>query len=192
MKNIYILTVVIFLLIPYLSLADETELSYDDGNPYIPNYHLESGDAWAVRFTPPFIPGYIKEVKIYIKSATDELHSCFIAIYNDFEGYPNEELWVKKFDNYTNDYWNFYNIDYFPWEQSEDFYIVYIQAGYYPDCDGVYCDPEMYEPRSYKRVDGVWSLFSTEDKGDLLIRCIYSDNNAILNSSIGVIRCLYK
>jgi len=190
MRKKYTFTLLVFLVFCAKLFAD-VEVYYDDGIPYIPNYFLKDKNSWAVRFTPPSTPGTIMEAKICIKSATTELHTCNISLWNDKEGYPNIKIWgPKKFKNTKNNDWNYYSIE-FEWTGG-DFYIAYTQIGWYPDCDGVYCDPAPQYWRSYQCVDDEWSLFGDNEHGDLLIRCIYHIDNAISNSSFGIIKALYR
>jgi len=185
----------IFILLTLLAscsqLLADIEIYYDDGIPYIPNYFFKENDLWAVRFTPPSNPGVIVKAKIYIKSGTTELHTCNISVWNDKDKYPNIKVWgPKKFINAKNNDWNEYFIN-LGWTGG-DFYIAYTQIGWYPDCDGVYCDPSPQYWRSYQCVDNEWSLFGDDVHGDLLIRCIYHEGSAIDNSSIGIIKTLYR
>ncbi|MGQ9707133.1 MAG: hypothetical protein ACUVWP_09105 [bacterium] len=190
MKRNYITIFVALVIFSALSLA-EIEISYDDGIPYIPNFFFKDKNSWAVRFTPTQSPGNILQGKIYIKSGTTELHTCNISIWNDKDRYPNIKVWgPKKFVNIKNDDWNYYDIN-FPWSGG-DFYITYTQIGWYPDCDGVYCDPKPQYWRSYQCVDDEWSLFGDDEHGDLLIRCIYREGNVINNTSFGIIKALYR
>jgi len=184
----------IFILISS-SLSTEWELKYDNGVPYIPNFHIDPGNGWAVLFEDlPQPSGYIISAKIYIGNppGNTNYEGCDIAIYDVQAGEPGTELWnsynVLGYHYDTHAGWNTLPVN-LEWTFG-NFVIVFIQVGYFPSCDGVYNDPAPHSTNSWEFRNNNFTRFTN---ADLMIRAIWSDvSGAIQSESFGRIKGLFN
>jgi hypothetical protein len=171
-------------------LADVQELYWDDGVPYVPYFFLQPGNGWAVLFEPPG-GGQILQAKVYIGNppGNTTFEGCMIALYYDNSGTPASfPFWGPTQFADTQVGWNYYAINVHC--NGGKFYVLWIQVGYEPNCDAVYCDPSYDNFRSYKYLNGVWYPF--DGYGDLMIRCYYDYYPGVELNSLGQVKALFN
>jgi hypothetical protein len=181
---LFILTIIAFSL-----NATTWEIKYDNGIAYVPNYHSNPGNGWAVLFDEdiPTPSGYIQYAKIYVSSPDETHQGCYISIYKVQSGEPGDLYWGPQYFN-TQSGWNMFLID-LEWEFG-NFLILFQQIGYYPDCDGVYNDTRSGNLKSWKYIDGGFERLTNKN---LMIRTIWGDEPiAITTRSLGSIKTLFK
>lgn len=178
MKIVFIITGVIFTsLIGDYSVYSE-ELCYYEG-PLRSVLVTDSGNGFAIQFTPPSLPIQLDSVSFYIISEgesllpmPDSIHQPFqVSIFGDGGGVPGAEIfvdtvqadsftprWVKSYPSLT--------------LTSGDFWVAYFQITPYPFSEGLGMDSLMdHSSRNWMRVNGDW-LVVIPFSGDAMI-CAY-------------------
>lgn len=190
-KYLSIVFISICLLLASTVYADTWELRYDNGFEYIPNFHTNPGNGWAVKFeNNPDPTGYILRAKIYIGNppGNENFEGCYIQVRDVQGGEPGDIQWESDIRYPAEVGWNEFPINIY-WTYG-NFVLVFIQVGYYPQCDGVYNDTGSGNLHSYEYRNDIFYTFTDYN---LMIRAIWSDQPpAIQSMSVGKIKSLFE
>lgn len=156
------------------------------------------GDAWGVRFDPPFDCGWIETVEFYVYKDPDgnwDSFDVWICKYRPGAGIPGDFLYFVgtiTYDLPDDEGWvSVPDIHYF-WGTMDSFVIALIQTDDSPNCDSLGVDRDQTVPNpNFNYFGGYWTPFILKD-GDFLVQVEYLDYEAVTPNSIGYIKSLYR
>ncbi|HLN65043.1 MAG TPA: S8 family serine peptidase, partial [Symbiobacteriaceae bacterium] len=153
------------------------ELAYDDGSAENAHAFYDSGNGWAVRMSPDPAKGtaLLQSASFYTWDTTWPTPggtAFSVAVYDSTgaDGGPGQKVAGPVSATALRGQWTTVDLSRFGLSFNQDFYVVYIQAGAYPNVPGLGADESSTNAqRSWQMVSGAWSP-SPADDGNYMIR----------------------
>lgn len=152
-------------------IGHEDEIWYDDGEDDNARAFYDGGNGWGVRFTPDGF-AQLAGASVFIDSGwpSPTANEISVAVFASLaNGDPGEMVIAPFIVEGNKGDWTYIDLSEFGFCTDQDFYIIYVQVGDYPDCAGLGFDESSSQGRTYEWYQGEFSL-SPPDYGNAMVR----------------------